>query len=100
MEKAKKNRKKMNLHIRFILVLLAFLLETSLFILLCFALINFNVTGYYIVIPFIITYVLDLVLSIFIANTKVGIDYKVSWLTVLLVLPFVGAVLYLLVLKN
>ena len=96
MEKAKKNRKKMNLHIRFILVLLAFLLETSLFILLCFALINFNVTGYYIVIPFIIIYVLDLVLSIFIANTKVGIDYKVSWLTVLLVLPFVGAILYLL----
>lgn len=39
---------------------------------------------------------LDLCCGIFIANSDVQVDFKVSWLTVLLCLPYAGAFLYLL----
>lgn len=51
-------------------------------------------TSFYI--SLIILIVLDLTCGIFIANSEVSVDFKVSWLTVLLCLPYAGAFLYIL----
>ncbi|MFA6755908.1 MAG: cardiolipin synthase [Bacilli bacterium] len=47
--------------------------------------------------PFAILIVLliyDIILGIFIANTKSEADFKISWLTIVLILPFVGGIIY------
>ena len=93
---AKKIRKKKNLHLRFFLVLLAFLIETCLFIFLLFAFINYESYRFYYLIPLIVIIVLNFILGIFVFNTKVNVDYKLSWLVTILIFPFFGAILYLL----
>ncbi len=90
-----KRRKKKNLHLRFFLVLLAFLIETGLVIFLIFALINFESYRYYYLIPLCVILVLNFVLGIFATNTKVSVDYKLSWIVTILIFPFLGAMLYI-----
>lgn len=92
----KKLKKKKNLHIRFFLVLLAFLIETCLFIFLLFAFINYESYRTYYLIPLAVIIVLNFVLGIFVFNTKVNVDYKLSWIVTILIFPFFGAILYIL----
>ncbi len=93
---AKNNKKKKDFHPRFFLVLLAFLVETGLLVLVLFLLINFRAAATYYLIPIGILFALNFILGIFVANTKVPIDFKLSWVVIILILPFFGAVLYLL----
>ena len=92
----KKIKKKKNLHIRFFLVLLAFLIETGLFIFLLFAFINYESYRTYYLIPLAVIIILNFVLGIFVFNTKVNVDYKLSWIVTILIFPFFGAILYIL----
>ncbi len=88
-------RKKKNLHLRFILTFIAFIIEVTLFIVFLFLILNFESYRFYFLIPLIVCFLLNIILAIFIPNTKVGVDFKVSWLAVVLLLPFAGAILYL-----
>ncbi len=91
MERKRKARPR----IRFYLVLLMFCLETLFFIgfLACIILIPFIKLLW---IPVILITLINIILSIFIANTNVNSGYKVSWLVTLLCFPLGGAILYLL----
>ena len=91
----KKIKKKKNLHIRFFLVLLAFLIETGLFIFFLFAFINYESYRTYYLIPLAVIIILNFVLGIFVFNTKVNVDYKLSWIVTILIFPFFGAILYI-----
>lgn len=51
---------------------------------------------YYAALPIIFLLIFDIVLSLFIANTRVEADFKISWLVIIIVFPIAGGVLYLL----
>ena len=89
-------KKKKNFHVRFIISALAFLLGTIAIIVALLIFMLYESARVYFVIPVIVLFVLDFVCGIFIANSSVQVDFKVSWLTILLCLPFAGAILYLL----
>ena len=91
----KPKRKRKDFHPRFFLIAGAFGLETLLVIALVFLLFVDDFQEYFIwyLIAFII---IDIILALYITNSKVQIDYKVSWLAVILALPVVGGILYLL----
>lgn len=91
----KVNKKKKNLHLRFFFVLADFLIETAIFIALVFFFINYETYRIYYWIPIILITLFDIILGLFIANTKVEIDFKLSWLAIVIVLPFLGGMLYL-----
>lgn len=93
-KKLKKKRK--NSHLRFIIAALVFLLGTILILALILCLILVESFGKYFYIPLIILFLLDVICGLFIANSQSQVDFKVSWLAVLLCLPYAGAVLYLL----
>ena len=93
-KKFKKKRK--NSHLRFIIAALVFLLGTILILALILCLILIESFGRFFYIPLIILFLLDVVCGLFIANSQSQVDFKVSWLAVLLCLPYVGAVLYIL----
>lgn len=96
---AKKERvlrkKKKNYHVRFIFAALAFLVGTLIIILplTLMAMSEWFTASFYVSLAILI--VLDVCCGIFIANSDVQVDFKVSWLTVLLCLPYAGAFLYL-----
>ena len=93
-KKFKKKRK--NSHLRFIIAALVFLLGTILILALILCLILIESFGRFFYIPLIILFLLDVVCGLFIANSQSQVDFKVSWLAVLLCLSYVGAVLYIL----
>ena len=93
-KKLKKKRK--NSHLRFIIAALVFLLGTILILALILCLILVESFGKYFYIPLIILFLLDVICGLFIANSQSQVDFKVSWLAVLICLPYAGAVLYLL----
>lgn len=93
-DKLKKRRKPS--HIRFIIAALVFLIGTIIIISFIVALILSESFGRLFYIPLIILLVIDTVCGIFIANSQSQVDFKISWLTILLCLPYAGAILYLL----
>lgn len=97
-EKVKKHKRKKELHLRFFLVLLAFLIETSLLILLLMSPILFPLyeTSYYFLLVLLALIVVNFVLGTFIVNTKDEIDYKFAWMSVCFIFPVLGPILYLL----
>ena len=84
------------LHIRFAIAALAFLLWTIFFVGGIVFLIIYVTDPEWYFIPLILLFAIDFFTALFICNSSSQIDFKVSWLTVLLVLPFAGALLYLL----
>ena len=84
------------LHIRFAIAALAFLLWTVFFVGGIVFLIIYVTDPEWYFIPLILLFAIDFFTALFICNSSSQIDFKVSWLTVLLVLPFAGALLYLL----
>ncbi len=91
--KAKRRRK--NFHPRMFLVLGAFLLELAIVICVVFFLFADDFQQYFIwyVVVFCI---IDVIFALYITNSKVEIDYKLTWLAVVLGVPVVGALLYIL----
>lgn len=89
-------KKKKNYHVRFIIAALVFLLGTLALVvpLTLFLLDPDYVASVYV--SLIILVCIDFVCSIFILNSGSQVDFKVSWLTVMLCLPYVGAFLYIL----
>lgn len=75
-----------------ILVIFEIILIVTFFVLF----IIFPLSEYYITIPSILLLIFNFVLGLFIANSKVEADFKISWLFIVLVLPFAGGILYLL----
>ena len=94
-DKIKKPKKKIK-GLRVVISGLAFLLGTLLVVVpLTLLLMSQDyVASYYV--SLLILLILDMVCGVFIANSDVQVDFKVSWLTILLCLPFVGAFLYIL----
>lgn len=95
MEKKKHYRKKKNIHIRFWLVLLAFLLETAIVIFLFIAPIILSFSIYYTLIPIIVLILLDFFIGLFIVNSKIETVFKQGWLACVLIFPYIGALVYL-----
>ena len=90
-----KREKKAKPHIRFYLVLLMFCLETLAFIGLIVGIIVLPLYKYLWIVVFI-TGFLNILCSIFIANTNVESGFKISWLVVINLFPLGGIILYLL----
>ena len=78
------------LHIRFAIAALAFLLWTIFFVGGIVFLIIYVTDPEWYFIPLILLFAIDFFTGLFICNSSSQIDFKVSWLTVLLVLPFAG----------
>lgn len=98
MSKKSKVIRKVKKHspIRLMISSLAFLIGTILIVvpLTMIAAGTLYTVSFYISLGILVA--LDLCCGIFIANSDVQVDFKVSWLTVLLCLPYAGAFLYLL----
>lgn len=90
-----KREKKAKPHIRFYLVLLMFCLETLAFIGLIIGIIVLPLYKYLWIVVFI-TILLNIICSIFIANTNVESGFKISWLVVINFVPIGGIILYIL----
>ena len=92
----KRGEKRKPSKIRFYIASLVFALGTvlivSLFILPFFV----NLDSWYFVIPFLVLYLVNTVLALFIFNNKVQINFKLSWLVVIITIPVGGAIIYLL----
>lgn len=89
-------KKKKTFPIRAIVAAFFFFIEVLCLIALVYFAVTLQVLSSFWWVPVIILFVLDFVLSIFILNTKVQVDFKLSWLVVVIILPFGGALLYLL----
>ncbi len=91
----KKGEKRKSSLIRFYISALFFLIGTtiivSIFVLPFFLFGTWWITLIYTV----VVYLLNAVLALFIFNSKSQINFKTSWLVVICVLPFAGALLYL-----
>lgn len=94
-EKTKKYRKRKDLHLRLFIVLFLFLLEMIIIIsaLTLLLIVDWGELYFLILVSIITT--LNYVLGLFVINTKVQVDFKLSWVTVMLTVPFFGAVFYL-----
>lgn len=88
----RRNRFQLRVFISALLFLLQVILVISFFIVLILT--PFG-TEYYIG-TLIILLLFDSIIGLFIANTKVEASFKISWLVVVICLPFVGGFLYLL----
>lgn len=95
-DKRKKKKKELHLPIKALFCGLVFFVELILVILLAYFAITINAVGDYIYVPTILLLIIDFILGIFILNTKVQVDFKVSWVIVVLIFPFAGAILYIL----
>ena len=95
-DKTKKKKKELHIPIKAIFCGLVFFVELILVILLAYFAITINAVGDYIYVPTILLLIIDFILGIFILNTKVQVDFKVSWVIVVLIFPFAGAILYIL----
>lgn len=91
-----KKKKRKNSHVRFIIAALVFLIGTIVIVGGLAALILSESFGKFFYIPLIVVLLVDFICGIFIANSQSQVDFKVCWLTVLLCLPLIGAILYLL----
>ena len=91
----KTKRTRIDFHPRFFLVLGAFLFETTLVILFFLLLFLTDWSDYYVYSSAVLM-VLNFIFAIFIVNSQSQINYKVSWLAVILGLPVIGLVLYIL----
>ncbi len=91
----KPKRRRKNFHPRFFLIAGAFALETLIVIAFVFLLFIDDFQEYFIWYS-IIFCILNFIFALYITNSKVQINYKVSWLAVILGLPVVGAILYML----
>lgn len=91
----KTKRTRIDFHPRFFLVLGAFLFETAL-VISFFLLLFLNDWSDYYVYSSAVLMVLNFIFAIFIVNSQSQINYKVSWLAVILGLPVIGLVLYIL----
>ena len=96
-DKLKKIQKKRKpSHFRFIVAALVFLIGTIVLVGLFFVLILIESIGRYFYIPILTIILIDIICGLFIANSQSQVDFKVSWLAILLCLPLIGAILYLL----
>ena len=96
-DKLKKIRKKRKpSHFRFLVAALVFLIGTIVLVGLFFVLVLIESVGRYFYIPILTIVLIDIICGLFIANSQSQVDFKVSWLTILLCLPLIGAILYLL----
>lgn len=84
------------LHLRFLIAALTFLLSTIFVVGGIILLVLYVTDPSFYFIPLILLFVIDFLIGLFICNSSSQVDFKVSWLTVLLCLPFAGALLYLL----
>ncbi len=73
-----------------------FFLEVALLIALVYFVVTIQLFSDYWYIPFLLLFVIDFVLAVFIMNSRVQVDFKLSWIVVLILLPFGGALIYLL----
>jgi len=89
-------KKKKVPHIRVYTFALIFLIQIIALIGLIYLLVTYQALINYIWLPFLILYILDFVVSIFILNSKVESDFKTSWLVVIIIFPYGGVFLYLL----
>ncbi len=95
-KKKKKKKKVIHFPIKAFFCALVFFIELLLVILLAYFAITINAVGDYVYIPVILLFIVDFILGIFILNTKVQVDFKLSWVIVVLIFPFAGAILYIL----
>ena len=92
----KKGEKRKPSKIRFFIAALVFLLGT-IFIIALLVLPFFISTNLYVLVGFVVfLYLLNTCLAVFIFNSKVQINFKLSWITVIVLLPYAGAIIYLL----
>ena len=89
-------KRKRRSHIRFIIAALVFLIGTILILGILLLLILSESAGKFFYIPFIILVLLDIICGVFIFNSQSQVDFKTSWLVIMLCLPYVGAILYIL----
>jgi len=89
-------KKKKTFPIRVVFAAFFFFIETLCLIALVYFAVTLQVLSSFWWVPIIVLFVIDFILSIFILNTKVQVDFKLSWLVVIIILPFGGALLYLL----
>lgn len=75
---------------------LLFFVQVILFIVFFIVLVVFPFGTQYLFGSMIVLLLFDLVLALFIANTKVEAAFKISWLVIVICMPFVGGFLYLL----
>ena len=73
-----------------------FFLEVLAIIALVYFIITLQLFSDYWFIPFFALFAIDVVLAIFIMNSRVQVDFKLSWIVVLILFPFGGALIYLL----
>lgn len=92
-DKRKKGRSVSNF--RVILFGLIVLFSIVLIVSLVALFVAFDYMEGYFIASIVVLFLLDLVLAIFIANSQLQVDFKVSWLAVILALPLAGAIIYL-----
>ena len=90
-----KGEKRKPSHIRFYVACLVFLFGTIIFVGLCILPLFYESARYYFIIPLSILYALNFIIAVFIFNSKVQINFKISWLVVIIILPFAGTIIYL-----
>lgn len=90
-----KLKKSHGFQLRFWLIALTFLFEigivVGIFVLLLYGQILANLAW----VAIISILFFDIVIGVFIANSKVEASYKISWLTIVFVLPIAGSIFYL-----
>jgi len=92
----RKKRRRHDYHLRMILVVLAFVLETLLFVGICFLSTIIVTFDEYLITFSAFLAIFNLILTLFIFNTRAQINYKMSWLAVIHIFPFFGGVIYIL----
>lgn len=96
--KEKERKKRKPSKIRFLIAALVFLIGTLIIIGLFVVPFFIHTTNlrFYFFIPLGILYIFNTIVAIFIFNSKVQINFKLSWLVVVVVFPVGGLVIYML----
>lgn len=93
--KKKHYKKRKDTHLRLFIVVFLFVLEMAAIISLLALLVSADWGYWYFFGVVVFITVLNFCLGLFTINTKVQVDFKLSWITVMLVLPLFGALFYL-----
>lgn len=90
-----KLKKRHGFQLRFWLIALTFILEIAIMVGIFALLLYGQFLGNLAWVAIIDILIFDIVIGVFIANSKVEASYKISWLTIVFVLPIAGSVFYL-----
>jgi len=91
-----KLKRRHGFQLRFWVIALTFLFEIMLIVGFVLMFFYNELTQQYFWIPVIDFIILDFILGVFIANSKVEASYKITWLTIVFIFPIAGGILYLL----